>query len=243
MKHDSAYTFSLYVSGINLSEINPLETAKLLEALCGMLGAKNLEWGHIKQGSADLAVKCKPEFLEEKLKNFKKSISRQTGSINTISEFLDKHPQASTLLRYKNSSNDEYIELYQFQRKDQGFVFSQNESIRCRMIGLHEGTDKTDHIRVETVSGNKMSVGLSPALAVTLGSKFRTNHQLKITGTAKYKYRSYNDIELLNFMADSIVEIEDGNLSDWISEFKKAGDSGWNEFNDPIDAWLKERHE
>lgn len=243
MNQDSNYTFSLYVSGINLTEINPMDTAKLLESLCGMLGAKNLEWGHIKQGSADLAVKCRPEYVDEKINNFNKSISKQTKYIKNITEFLEKNPQAETSLRYKNPANDNFIELYNFQRKEEGFAFTQYESIRCRMIGLLEGTDKTDHIRVETISGKKISVSLSPELAVTLGSKYRTNHQLQITGTAKYKYRSYNDIELTSFMADNIVEIEDGSLTDWISEFKNAGDSGWNEFEDPIDAWLRERHE
>jgi hypothetical protein len=243
MIKDSEYTFSLYVTGIKLSEINPLETAKLLEALCTMLGSKNLEWGYVIEGSADVAVKCKKEFVEEKFENFNKAIVKQNGSVKTVTEFLDKHPQASTLLRYKNSANDEYIELHKFQRKDEGVVFSQKESIRCRMIGINEGTDKTDHMRVETIAGKKMSIGLSPELAVTLGSKYRTLHQLAVTGTAKYKYRSYKDIELVSFIAESVIEVKDGSLTDWISEFKSAGDSGWNEFEDPIDVWLRERHE
>lgn len=243
MKNDSEYTFSLYVSGIKLSEINPLESAKLLEALCKMLGSKHLKWGDIKESSADYAVKIDPQYFNEKVLNFNKSVTDQTGAYKTVTEFLDKHPQANTSLRYKSSANDEYVELYEFQRKNDGFIFTQQESIRCRMIGLHEGTDKTDHIRVETVSGKKISVALSPELAVTLGSKYRTNHQLQISGTAKYEYRSYKDIELLNFIADSIIVIEEGSLADWISNFKAAGDSGWDELDDPIDAWLRERHE
>lgn len=243
MSNKTEYTFSLYVSGIKLKEINPLDSAKMLESLCKLLGAKNLEWGDIKEGSADYCVKINYQYFDEKVESFQKSVKEKSPAFKTITEFLNKYPQANTLLRYKNSANDDYIELYEFQRKDEGFVFTQQESIRCRMIGLHEGTDKTDHIRVETISGKKMSVGLSPELAATLGSKYRTNHQLQITGTAKYKYRSYKDIELINFMADSIVEIEDRSLADWIFEFKNAGDSGWNEFDDPIDAWLRERHE
>lgn len=243
MTKDSEYTFSLYVTGIKLSEINPLETAKLLEALCTMLGSKNLEWGHVIEGSADVAVKCKKEFVEEKFENFNKAIVKQNGSVKTVVEFLDKHPQVSTLLRYKNSANDEYIELHKFQRKDESFEFVQQESIRGRIVGLLEGRDKTDHISVYTISGKNVKVTISPELSANLGVKWRTEHQLEISGKAKYKYRNYKDVELVQFVAESINEIQEGNILDWIDNFKKAGDSGWSEFDDPIEAWLKERHE
>ncbi|MGP4770896.1 hypothetical protein [Acinetobacter oleivorans] len=243
MNNHSDYTFSLYVSGINLKEINPLESAKLLEALCKMLGAKHLKWGDIKEGSADYAVKVDPEYFDEKVDNFNKAVSEKTGPIKTIDEFLSKHPKACTVLRYKESSNQEYIELHKFQKKDDGFVFFQEETLRCRVIGLHEGTDKTDHIYVQTISGKKVSVALSPHIAATLGSKYRTQHQIEIFGKAKYRYISYNDVELLSFVAENIEEVPEGSLSSWIEDFKNAGDSGWNQFEDPIAEWLKERHE
>ncbi|WP_151792024.1 hypothetical protein [Acinetobacter soli] len=243
MNEKSEFTFSLYVSGIKLSEINPLESAKLLEALCKMLGSKHLKWGDIREGSADYAVRIDPQYFEEKVSNFNKSVSDQTGAYKTITDFLEKHPQANTSLRYKSPANDEYVKLYEFQRKEEGFVFTQKETIRGRLIGLHEGADKTDFIKIETISGKKISVSLSPVLAATLGSKYRTDHQLEISGTAKYRYVSYNNIELLSFIADSINEMKNGSLSDWISEFKNAGDSGWDELDNPIDAWLRERHE
>ncbi|HDG7210055.1 hypothetical protein [Acinetobacter nosocomialis] len=243
MINDSEYTFSLYVSGLKLSEINPLESAKLLEALCKILGAKHLEWGEIKEGSADYAVKCKAEYIEEKLESVSKSISQDTRAIGIITEFLNKHPKASTLLRYKNSANDEYMELHKFQRKEESFEFVQQESIRGRIVGLLEGRDKTDHISVNTISGKNVKVTISPELSANLGVKWRTEHQLEISGKAKYKYRNYKDVELIQFIAESINEIQEGNILDWIDNFKKAGDSGWNDFDDPIEAWLKERHE
>ena len=78
---------------------------------------------------------------------------------------------------------------------------------------------------------------------MNLGNKWRTQHQLQFIGKAKYRYRNYNDLELIEFTADNIQEVEDGNILDWINDFKDAGDSGWNKFDDPIEEWLKERHE
>ncbi|UOH17165.1 hypothetical protein [Acinetobacter sp. NyZ410] len=243
MKINSDYTFSLYITGINLSEINPLESAKLLEALCKIVGAKNLKWGDIREGSADYAVKFDPEFLEEKITYAHKSIADQTNAIKTITDFLTKYPTAKSELRYKDSSNESYIHFYEFKKKEEGFTFTQLEVIRGRVIGLKEGTDKTDHIQIKTITGNNVSVAISPNLSASLGAKWRTEHQLEFTGKAKYKYRSYDDLELVEFIADSIDEIPDGRLSDWIEEFKNAGDSGWDKFDDPIDEWLTERHE
>lgn len=243
MTNESKYTFSLYVTGIDLKEINPIVSAKLLEALCKILGAKNLEWDGIKQGSADYAVACSYEYFDEKIANLNKSICLQTGAINTINDFLEKHPQANTSLRYRKSANDAYIEIHKFARKDESFEFSQRESIRGRVIGLKEGTDKTDHIYVQTISGTNVSVAISAELSANLGSKWRTHHQLEISGKAKYRYRNYKDIELIQFTAESISEIQDGDLMDWIDNFKKAGDSGWKKLDNPIDTWLKERHE
>lgn len=243
MSNETEYTFSLYVSGIKLKEINPLDSAKLLESLCKLLGSKNLIWGDVKEGSADYCVKFDPQYFEEKVANFHKSVNDETGAYKTITEFLSKYPKASTLLRYKTSANDEYIKLHDFKRKEEGFLFTQQESIRGRVIGLKEGSDKTDHIQVQTIAGKNVSVAISPALSMSLGNKWRTQHQLQFIGKAKYRYRSYDDLELVEFTADNIQEIEDGNVLDWINDFKDAGDSGWNEFDDPIAEWLKERHE
>lgn len=237
------YTFSLYVSGVNLADINPLDSAKLLESLCKMIGAKNLEWGAVKEGSADYCVKVDYEYFEQKVANFQKSLNDQTGAYRSITEFLSKYPKASSSLRYKSADNDEYINIHDFERKDEGFVFTQSESIRGRVVGLKEGSDKTDHIQVQLITGKNVSVAISPTLSASLGNKWRTKHQLQFTGKAKYRYRSYNDLELMEFMADHIDEIEDGNILDWVNEFKSAGDSGWNEFDDPIAEWLKERRE
>lgn len=238
---ENKYTFSLYVSGINLKEINPLDSAKLLESLCKMLGAKNLEWGDIKQGSADYCVKFDYQYFDEKVNNFKKSLDDQTGAYKTVEEFLNKYPSASSSLRYKNADNDEYTNLHDFKRKDDGFIFTQQESIRGRVIGLKEGKDRTDHIYVRTITGKDISVAISPNLSANLGNKWRTQHQLEFTGKAKYRYKSYDDLELLDFEADNIQEIQEGNVLDWISDFKSAGDSGWDEFDDPIAKWLEER--
>lgn len=217
------YTFSLYVSGIKLTEINPLDSAKLLESLCKMLGAKNLEWGDIKEGSADYCVKFEYQYFDEKVENFQKSFKEQTGAYKTITEFLNKYPNSSTLLRYKSAENDDYVKLHDFKRKEDGLIFTQQESIRGRVVGLKEGSDKTDHIQVSTIAGKNISVAISPALLVSLGNKWRTQHQLQFTGKAKYKYRSYDDIELIEFVADNIQEVKDGNILDWIQEFKDAG--------------------
>ncbi|SSQ41818.1 Uncharacterised protein [Acinetobacter baumannii] len=135
------------------------------------------------------------------------------------------------------------MELHKFQRKEESFEFVQQESIRGRIVGLLEGRDKTDHISVNTISGKNVKVTISPELSANLGVKWRTEHQLEISGKAKYKYRNYKDVELVQFIAESINEIQEGNILDWIDNFKKAGDSGWNDFDDPIEAWLKERHE
>ena len=243
MSNETKYTFSLYVSGIKLNEINPLDSAKLMESLCKMLGSKHLFWDGIKEGSADYAVKFDSQYLDEKIENFNKAKAIENTAYKTITDFLAKYPNVNTSLRYKSSSNDEYVNLHDFKRKEEGFTFTQQETIRGRVIGLKEGSDKTDHIQVQTLSGSTVSVAISPLLSSNLGNKWRTPHQLQFTGKAKYKYRSYNDLELLEFLADSIQEVQDGNLLDWIEDFKNAGDSGWNEFDDPIAKWLKERHE
>jgi hypothetical protein len=99
MNNHSDYTFSLYVSGINLKEINPLESAKLLEALCKMLGAKHLKWGDIKEGSADYAVKVDPEYFDEKVDNFNKAVSEKTGPIKTILKHAQYCAIKSLLIR------------------------------------------------------------------------------------------------------------------------------------------------
>lgn len=243
MSNETKYTFSLYVSGIKLKEINPLDSAKMLESLCKMLGSKNLEWGDVKEGSADYCVIFEQQYFEEKVANFNKAVSDENGAYKSIAEFLNKYPKASTQLRYKTCANDEFIKLYDFKRKEEGFIFTQQEAIRGRIIGLKEGSDKTDHIQVQTIAGKNISVAISPALSISLGNKWRTQHQLQFIGKAKYKYRSYDDLELIEFTADNIQEIEGGNILDWISDFRDAGDSGWNKFDDPIAEWLKERHE
>ena len=73
MSNETKYTFSLYVSGIKLNEINPLDSAKLMESLCKMLGSKHLFWDGIKEGSADYAVKFDSQYLDEKIENFNKA--------------------------------------------------------------------------------------------------------------------------------------------------------------------------
>ncbi len=69
MSNETKYTFSLYVSGIKLNEINPLDSAKLMESLCKMLGSKHLFWDGIKEGSADYAVKFDSQYLDENWTN------------------------------------------------------------------------------------------------------------------------------------------------------------------------------
>lgn len=243
MSNEAEYTFSLYVSGINLREINPIDSARLLESLCKMLGSKHLMWGDIKEGSADYAVKIDPQYFDEKIANFEKARIEESVAYRSIGDFLKKYPNANTLLRYKSSVNDEYVNLHTFEREEDVFTFTQQETIRGRVVGLKEGVDNTDHIHVQTASGKSVSVAISPALSASLGQKWRTQHQLQFTGKAKYKYKSYNDLELMEFTADTIEEIDGGNLLDWMKDFRDAGDSGWNEFDDPIAKWLKERHE
>ncbi len=243
MNNNSDYTFSLYVSGVKLSEINPLDSARLLEALCQLLGTKNLKWGDVKESSADYAVKVDPQYFDEKVAHFGKAVSEETGAYRTVTQFLSKYPQASTNLRYKNSANDEYVNLYTFERKEEGFTFVQHDTIRGRVVGLKEGLDKTDHIQVKAINGKTISVAISPNLSASLGSKWRTEHQLEFSGKAKYRFRSYNDLELLEFTAESVEEVENKSLTKWLHDFKNAGDSGWDEFDDPIAEWLKERHE
>ena len=179
-----------------------------------MLGAKNLEWGDIKQGSADYCVEFDYQYFDEKVNNFRKSLNDQTGAYKTVEEFLNKYPSASSSLRYKSADNDEYTHLHDFKRKDDGFIFTQQESIRGRVIGLKEGKDKTDHIYVRTITGKDISVAISPNLSANLGNKWRTQHQLEFTGKAKYRYKSYDDVELLDFEANDIQEIQEGNVLD-----------------------------
>lgn len=243
MNNNYDFTFSLYVSGIKLSDINPLDSARMLEALCQLLGSKNLKWDDVKEGSADYAVRVDSQHVDEKIAHFTKAIDEETGAYRTVIQFLTKYPNAQTNLRFKNSANEEYINLYTFQRKEEGFIFTQQDTIRGRVVGLKEGLDKTDHIQVKTITGKTVSVAISPGLSANLGSKWRTNHQLEISGRAKYQFRSYDDFELLEFTAESVEEIENKSLTEWLHDFKNAGDSGWNEFEDPIAEWLKERHE
>ena len=104
MTIEHEYTFSLYVSGIKLKEINPLDSAKLLESLCKMLGSKNLVWGDVKEGSADYCVKFDDQYFDEKVASFQKSVNDETGAYKTITDFLNKYPKASKLTKITNDA-------------------------------------------------------------------------------------------------------------------------------------------
>lgn len=236
--------FSLYVSGINLSDINPVDSAKLLEALCGLIGTSNLKWGDIKEGSAAYDVRVEHQYVDKKFEHFNESVLKQNTHYKAVVSFLDKYPKAKTNLKFKKSANDEhYKDVYEFKKKENFFIFTQDDVIRGRVTGLREGVDSTDHIRVKLLDGHYVNVAILPQLSISLGQKWRTNHQLEFWGKAKYRYFSPEKIELLEFYAEKIVEVHEKNLTNWIDDFRSAGESDWNQFENPIEQWLKERKE
>lgn len=242
-QHSSFVTFALKISGLGLDEINPVDIASLLGSLCRLIGADNLQFDAIRPGSAYVQVRTEEDYYQDKLEKANQAILLENGPYKEIQKVVQKYKQASAEFIVKKPDDKDFTAIHQFKEKEAAFVFSQHETIRGQVVHLWEGRDDTDHIHIQTDDGKHVKIAATPDLSQFFGSKWRTPHLIEVSGQAKYKYISFDEIILIEFRAEQVTPLPMESVRAWLDSFVDAGESGWSQFDDPVAHWLRERHE
>lgn len=230
--------FELKVTGVDLDKIKPSQLAILMQPFAKMLGEDNLAFSAIKAGSACIQLKTPVAYWENKIQNIKQSIAARSSEFRSIQDIANKHTDWN--IDILSGSQPEC--LYTFKPEPKGFLFSQAETIRGRLTRLVDGQDETDHIGLRLEDGRSISIACSSELSKKLSLQWKNNAILELHGQAKYRYIDFRRIELQSFEAQSFTILENLSMAQWIDDFIGDGQSGWSQFENPIEHWLQERH-
>lgn len=232
--------FALKVSGTELNQISPLELGLLMQHFSKMLGEKDLSFDIIESGSVVIKLKTPEEFSPKKDFNLRHAINSKSKGFKGIQSLVNKHHDWTVNIKISHSANDENI--YTFYAESKGFLFKQTETVRGHLTRLLVGKDKTDHISLMTENGHLIHMSCSDELSKKLSVEWKNNHLLEITGEAKYRYISFDDIHLDSFDAHHFIVLENVSMGKWLKEFIGDGQTGWSQFENPVEQWLQERH-
>jgi hypothetical protein len=232
--------FALKVSGTELDKIKPLELGLLMQHFSKMLGEKNLSFDIIESGSVVIKLKTPEEHWSEKNLNLQQAISSKSNGFKGIQSLVNKHIDWTVDVKTSHAANDDNI--YTFHAESKGFVFKQTETMRGHLTRLVAGQDKTDHIGLRLEDGRLVSMNCSGELSKRLSVEWKNNRLLEITGEAKYRYISFDDIHLDGFDAHNFIVLESVSMGTWLKEFIGDGQTGWSQFENPVEQWLQERH-
>lgn len=232
--------FALKVSGTELDQIKPLELGLLMQHFSKMLGEERLAFDVIEAGCVVIKLKAPEEYWSEKNLNLQQAINTKSNGFKGIQSLVNKHEDWIVNIKISHAANDENI--YTFHAESKGFVFKQTETIRGHLARLLVGKDKTDHISLMTENGNLIHMSCSDELSKKLSAEWKNNHLLEITGEAKYRYISFDDIHLESFDAHHFIVLENVSMGKWLKDFIGDGQTGWSQFENPVEQWLQERH-
>ncbi|SUD89740.1 hypothetical protein [Psychrobacter phenylpyruvicus] len=251
--------FVLKLSGINLDHIKAGDIGRLLNDFCKLLDDDFLFFEAIYPGSAVLKVSTEPEYYDEKLDKLNSNITRQAPALEDINKVLRGYSKTNkeikaSILASRTAVNDEDMELiHQIDYCKPNFpVFKQTETFMGRFFtGKLEKTlpdnDGSDYFTIILANDEVISVSVPKVLSLNLASYlpalWRQDSLVKFTGTACYELQDNYEMILKSFEASSFEIVEnDTTANAWIDEFISQGMSGWQDIDDPIDLWLKERH-
>ncbi|PTQ88867.1 hypothetical protein [Agitococcus lubricus] len=232
--------FALKVSGTELNQISPLELGLLMQHFSKMLGEKDLSFDIIESGSVLIKLKTPEQYWSEKNLNLQQAISTKSKGFKGIQLLVNKHQDWTVNIKTSHAANDENI--YTFHAESKGFVFKQTETIRGHLTRLLVGKDKTDHISLITDNGNIIHMNCSEELSKKLSVEWKNNRLLEVTGEAKYRYINFDEIHLDSFDAHHFIVLENVSMGKWLKDFIGDGQTGWSQFENPVEQWLQERH-
>lgn len=232
--------FALRVSGTELNQISPLELGLLVQHFSKMLGEKDLSFDIIESGSVLIKLKTPEQYWSEKNLNLQQAISTKSKGFKGIQLLVNKHQDWTVNIKTSHAANDE--DIYTFHADSKGFVFKQAETIRGHLARLIAGQDKTDHIGLRLEDGRVVSMNCSGELSKKLSLEWKNNRLLEIAGEAKYRYINFDDIHLDSFEAHNFIVLENVSMGKWLKDFIGDGQTGWSQFENPVEQWLQERH-
>lgn len=238
MKEDAI--FALKISGIELVNIKPSDLAFLMQYFGKMLGEEHLSFDVIRTGSAYIQLKTSLIYAEEKTRNIQQAIASKSAPFKSLQQLANKHADwVMDILSDPESDTS----LYTFTPEaKKGFSFKQMDVIRGQLTKLVDGKDKKDFIGLTLESGKEVTVFCSNELSKALSAEFKNGSLLEIHGEAKYNYMSFNDIRLEEFEAHRFTVLEQVSMASWLKGFIGNGQTGWSQFETPVEHWLQERH-
>lgn len=247
-------TFVLKLSGIDLSNIKAGDIGRLLNDFCKLLGDEHLYFDNIYSGSAILKVKTEPEYYANKVETLNTNISKKSSALDDIHKVIRRYSQSfadidASILASRTAVNDEDMEvIYHIDyQKPMAYTFEQNETFTGKLIKPVHGKDDTDHFTILLANNKYVSVSISKEMSLNLApyleELWRFDSLIQFTGKADYEMQSGYTLKLNNFVAHSFDILDNkAKANQWISEFIKQGNSGWQTYEDPMAVWLEERH-
>ena len=247
-------TFVLKLSGIDLSDITAGDMAKMLSDFCKLLGNDKLYLDSIYSGSAVTKVYTDRELYIRKLEKLNKNIVDNHAALSDIQSIIRRYAKNfskidANILASRTAANDDELEqVYHINyHKPISHIFEQSETFIGKLLKPAQGRDETDHFTILLANENKVSVELDKSLsfqiAPFLESLWRHESLIEFSGLAKYEHQDNYQMKLNSFNASSFKVIPNTTTANlWMKEFKDMGDSGWQNEEEPIISWLKERH-
>ncbi len=247
-------TFVLKLSGIDLSDVEAGDMARMLSDFCKLLGNNELYLDSIYSGSAVTKIYTDRDLYIPKLEKLNKNIANNHSALSDIQSVIRRYAKNfseidANILASRTAVNDDELEqVYHINyQKPISHTFEQNETLIGKLLKPAQGKDETDHFTILLANESKVSVeldkNLSFQIAPFLEALWRHESSIEFSGLARYEYQDNYKMKLNSFNASSFKVIPNTSTANlWMKKFIDMGDSGWQKEEEPINSWLKERH-
>lgn len=246
--HDNHATFTLKLTGIDLDDIHAGDVGKLLSEFSRLLDDDSLKFGEICQGSAVVTAYAPTVQYEKILCNFNQNICRSIDKKlkNIIRNYATAFQDIQAQFLASPTRDIESRVICEIDYREQTELITQMETVIGKLQKLAHGRDNTDHFTILLHNGKTISVKVNKILSQDLADHLKTlwlgESLIEFTGTAKYEINGFES-NLRSFTAKSFAIIPDSNnIDEWASQFISFGHSGWQQLDNPLETWIKERH-
>lgn len=243
---DLTPTFVLKIHDGHLSDLKIPSVANLLTAFGKILDIEDTTFGTIQEGSTTIALNVPKDYTNIAIQNIKKSTIKNKDQYERIRKELGKYGYDNAEISYGFFRNNQYFPeqvLTKVPSPEIEQPFTQEESYDGKLSRLQLGKDQSDHVTIILNDNTEIPASCSHKVLEQLQPYFNTTTLLRFQGTATYVYKSSStEIIRKKFQIENFFIVDNMDIEDWIDGFRECGASDWNQFEDPIEAWLEERH-
>lgn len=240
--------FMLKIEDAHLPHLSIQSIANIMTAFSNMMGGKKnaITFGTIQSGCVDVSL-CAPVSKQNiVLSSITDSASKHSGAFKALEKELLKNDcfDVSIYSKHHLADDKEKVLIQKLDIRPEPITFQQEDTIDGQVIRLFDGRDASDHITIATPSGKHVPAECSAPTLIELKSYIKSGQLLRFEGIATYQMnQDAFGSDLKKFKVNNFFPVEKQSIDDWIDQFQQHGDSGWNQFADPIQEWLKERSE